>query len=207
MPYKYILAVLVVCNFCGLDFQNQGRHEWHCKNRSNHCHRQQSKDILNSNHGESSLLNLTTIEVNVVCNTDHVKCCCGKQCKGLRGLKMQQRNCRVLKKDLDKELTYHIDYGNEPLDSAEDGRINDYIQDLPNIKLSVKLPKSESQWDEVNVYFKATLPVNEINSNNVNDCVSKINNTIYDYFQKAYGNIKNSDVYVYHDIKILANTI
>ena len=30
-------------------------------------------------------------------------------------------------KDLDKEVTYHTDYGNEPLDSAEDERINDYI--------------------------------------------------------------------------------
>ena len=143
--------------------------------------------------------NLTTTEVNEVCNTDHVKCCCGKQCKGLRGLKMHQRSCRVIK-DLDKELTYHIDYGNEPLDSAEDGRINDYIQDLPNIKLGVKLPTSESQWDEANAYFKATLPVHEINSNNVNDCVSKMNNTFYDYFQKAYGNIKSSDVLHYREL-------
>ena len=151
-------------------FQSLGRHQWRCKNRSNHRHGQQREDILNSNHGESSLLNLTATEVNDVCNTDHVKCCCGKQCKGLRGLKMYQRSCRVIK-DLDKELTYHIDYGNEPLDSAEDGRINDYVQDLTNIKLGIKLPKSESHWDEANAYFKATLHVHEINSNNVNDCV------------------------------------
>ena len=92
---------------------------------------------------------------------------------------------------LDKELTYHVDNENELLDSAGDLRINDYIQDLPNIKLGIKLPKSESQWDEANAYFKATLPVHEINSNNVNECVSKINNTIYDYFQKTYRNIKS----------------
>ena len=85
-----ILAVLFVCNFCGLDFQSLGRHQWHCKNRSNHRHGQQSEDILNSNHGESGLSNLTTTEVNELCNTDHVKCCCGKQCKGLRGLKVHQ---------------------------------------------------------------------------------------------------------------------
>ena len=81
---------------------------------------------------------------------------------------MHQPSCRVIK-DLDKELTYHLDYGN---DSAEYGRINDYIQDLPNIKLGVKLPKSESQWDGANAYFKATLLVHEINSNNVNESLS-----------------------------------
>ena len=48
---------------------------------------------------------------------------------------------RVIK-DLEKELTYNIDNENEPINSAEDGRINDYIQDLPNIKLGIKVPKS-----------------------------------------------------------------
>ena len=42
--------------------------------------------------------------------------------------------------------------------------------------------------------------MHEINSNNVDDCVSKMNNTIYDYFQKAYGNIKNSDVSHYREL-------
>ena len=42
--------------------------------------------------------------------------------------------------------------------------------------------------------------MHEINSNNVNDCVSKMNNTIYDYFQKAYGNIKGSDVSYYREL-------
>ena len=156
---------------------------------------------MNSNHGESSLSNITTTEVNKVGNIDHVKCCCANECEGLRGLKINQRSCRVIK-DLNKELTYHV----EPLDSAKGGRINDYIQDLPNIKLGIKLPKSESQWDEANGYFKATLPVHEINSNNVNACVSKMNNTIYDYFQKAYGNIKTimSHIIVSY-IKIFVN--
>ncbi len=32
-----------------------------------------------------------------------VKCCCGKVCKGARGLKMHQRSCRVID-DLEDEL-------------------------------------------------------------------------------------------------------
>ena len=67
-----ISAVLVVFNFCGLDFQSLGRHQWRCNNRSNYRQGQQSEDILNSNHGESSLSKLTTTEVNEACNTDHV---------------------------------------------------------------------------------------------------------------------------------------
>ena len=114
------------------------------KNRANHCHGQQREDILISNHGESSLTNLTTTKINEVCNTDHVKCYCGRQCKGLRALKMHQRNYRMIK-DLEKELTDHIDNGNKPIDSAEGGRVNNYIQDLLNIKLGIELSESESQ--------------------------------------------------------------
>ena len=32
-----------------------------------------------------------------ISNVDYVKCCCGKKCKGLRGLKGHQRSCRFIK--------------------------------------------------------------------------------------------------------------
>ena len=36
-----------------------------------------------------------------------VKCCCGKVCKGARGLKMHQRSCRVIL-GLNEELLEHV---------------------------------------------------------------------------------------------------
>ena len=42
--------------------------------------------------------------------------------------------------------------------------------------------------------------MHEINSNNVNDCVSKMNNAIYNCFQRAYGNIKSNDVSHYQEL-------
>ena len=73
-------------------------------------------------------------------NCSHIKCSCGKVCKGLRGLKMHQRSCRVIS-DLEGEVFESIEeditgsYNNDDA-SGDDNTTNI----LPVIKPGIKLP-------------------------------------------------------------------
>ena len=53
------------------------------------------------NSAQETSKNTEAINVNVNTSTPsncyNVTCCCGKVYKGLRGLKMHQRNCRAIK--------------------------------------------------------------------------------------------------------------
>ena len=50
-----------------------------------------------SNHGPKETLNVTmTAENDPTSIVQTVKCCCGKACKGAKGLKMHQRRRRIL---------------------------------------------------------------------------------------------------------------
>ena len=133
-----ILILFAVCSYCGLDFQSLGRHTWRCKKKTNErdeTHRGNSRGPQSDhNHFET---NLSNASVN---NTYIIKCCCGKRCKGLRGLKMHQRSCRVLY-GLGKELE---DCFEETFENpAEDEKLVDEINEIPNTKPGVKLPKHE----------------------------------------------------------------
>ena len=85
-----------------------------------------------------------------------VKCCCGKVCKGARGLKMHQRSCRVID-DLEDELQQQM---TEALndDNHEDNTdpANPEIspsnteENFPDLKRGIKLPKSPLQWSAAN---------------------------------------------------------
>ena len=50
-----------------------------------------------SNHGPNETINVTmTAENDPVGTVQTVKCCCGKACKGVKGLEMHQRRFRIL---------------------------------------------------------------------------------------------------------------
>ena len=51
-----------------------------------------------------------------VSNCSEVRCCCGKVCNGLRGLKIHQRSCRVLK-GLEQETLDYVEV-NETYDDT-----------------------------------------------------------------------------------------
>ena len=80
-------------------------------------------------------------------NCSEVKCCCGKHCNGLRGLKMHQRSCRVIK-DMSSE-TFEVLEQSDFTDTGQDLESVDW-DSLPNIKPGVKLPKSDDQWKLAN---------------------------------------------------------
>ena len=72
-----------------------GRHSWRCNSKL-----QMDKESFGDNtqqtcpNTEATIANIST---QTPSNCHHVTCCCGKDCKGLRGLKMHQRNCRAIK--------------------------------------------------------------------------------------------------------------
>lgn len=49
-----------------------------------------------------------------------VKCCCGRLCKGNRGLKMHQRSCRVV---LDLNYQLRADLNNAAVTEQESGNV------------------------------------------------------------------------------------
>ena len=119
-------------------------------------------------------------------NVDSVKCCCGKKCKGLRGLKSHQRSCQVIK-GLNEEMVSTID---TEIDEIINDNLDDFIaENLPELKPGIKLPKAETSWKEADTYFRSVLHVGDINISNLNISVKNMNNIIYEYFAKNFGTI------------------
>ena len=77
-----MFLVFVICSFCGRDFVSLGRHSWRCKRRV--IEGQELRTTVNL-----SINILQEDQAPVEC-ISHIKCCCGKVCKGVRGLEMHQ---------------------------------------------------------------------------------------------------------------------
>jgi len=94
-----ILLFLVICSYCGKEFTTLGRHTWRCK--------QKIVQADKANNGDKTNI-LNQEDVNQLPNNGlNVKCSCGMSCKGKQGLKMHQRNCRVVN-GLNKELAANL---------------------------------------------------------------------------------------------------
>ena len=94
-------------------------------------------------------------------NVDSVKCCCGKNCKGLRGLKSHQRSYRVIK-DLNEEMVCTND---TETDEIMNDNIDDFIaENLPELKPGIKLPKTETGWKVADTYFRSVLHAGDVNN-------------------------------------------
>ena len=112
--FIFMLLIFVICSFCGKDFITLGRHSWRCKQRVHHV----EKDNSAGNTSNNTPVNSPNV---VISSRNCVKCCCGKICKGARGLKMHQRSCRVIR-CLDAELF---------ADSEQQS--DDIMENIPNI--------------------------------------------------------------------------
>jgi len=158
-----ILAVFVVCSFCEKDFKSIGRHQWRCKQRvSGHHHASVNTPLL-----QPDLNN-----VDSTCNSGSVKCCCGKVCKGIRGLKTHQRRCRVI-------VGLHGNLYEESLEEIASNE--DIVEQRPTdpggveIEPEVRLPKSDNEGQIANEYFRAHLGGAEIASQNIESVVETLN--------------------------------
>ena len=101
-----ILMVFGICSFCGRDFKSLGRHAWRCKEKLRSD--SESNPALNNCESTSTPIATTLERSKDISNCSEVKCCCGKLCNGLRGLKMHQCSCRVIK-GLEQETFQHQD--------------------------------------------------------------------------------------------------
>ena len=90
-----LFSTLIICGFCGKEFESLGRHSWRCKSKVGN----ERESTLNVNPA----MEMPTQMCLPVKSCKAVKCCCGKVCKGARGLKMHQRSCRIFD-DLEDEL-------------------------------------------------------------------------------------------------------
>ena len=153
-----------------------------------------------SNHGPNEIRNATKDdEQNPTNIIETVKCCCGKACKGAKGLKMHQRRCRIIEGLNDDPLI--MDNSNLEIGSALDERefdshVNMILnqKDIAITKPGIILPKTSEKWNLANDYFKSVFidldfPSDSIDS--IDESVRLINITIYSYFKDHYGIVKN----------------
>ena len=90
------LALFVICSFCGGEFKSIGRHAWRCKEKLKAANNEDPRVSENQDPCISSIsTNLEGNSASSNCSNGH--CCCGKICNGLRGVKMHQRSCRIIK--------------------------------------------------------------------------------------------------------------
>ena len=96
-----LLFTCVICSFCGQDFVTLGRHSWRCKERINHA----EQDNPSTTTSQMPVMQSPNV---VLSKRTVIKCCCGKICKGTRGLKMHQRSCHLndeLCADIEEQMT------------------------------------------------------------------------------------------------------
>ena len=187
-----MLLTCVVCSFCGQDFVTLGRHSWRCKQRINH-------DQSRSGNTEREMPALSNPNIPITQRTV-IKCCCGKVCKGNRGLKMHQRSCQVLH-GLNNELC--ADLEEQIADNPENIITDDHPpttqstldneEITPDLKKGINLPKKDSEWETANDYFKFAIPFNgPIISQDFDSSIRNLNDTIYNYFVDHFGNVETA---------------
>ena len=76
--------------------------------------------------------------------------------------------------------------------------INEITDGLPcnkptELKPGIKLPKTDTQWIEVEIFFRSELHTGDINDYNLTKTIERMNNIIYNYFAKTYGPVKNKN--------------
>ena len=180
-----LFSTLMLCGFCGKEFVSLGRHTWRCKSKLDF------KDKSNDNVVPA--VEIRSQECLPPSSYKALKCCCGKVCKGARGLKMHQRSCRVID-DMEEELQQQM------TDALNDQVYEDSVQSVenvapslnseesyPDLKKGIKLPKSPLQWSIANDFFQLTLSNHPITMQEINKSINTMTTVIYNYFGETYG--------------------
>ena len=144
-----------------------------------------------------------------------IKCCCGKVCKGPRGLKMHQRSCRViddLEQEIQEEMAELLIEQNEDIVHSDTSPVANQ-EDFPLLKKGIKLPRSPSQWTAANEFFKLSFSNNPITTHDLGNNITTMTTVIYNYFSENFGytsNINNAQYerkYESSSIKDLKKTL
>ena len=188
--FLFVLLAGVVCSLCDKDFVSLSRHAWRCKHRITRTERPSAGVDEDANE---------SVAADASSRVCLVKCCCGRLCKGNRGLKMHQRSCGVIL-GLNDQL--RADLNDVVLIDQESGDVGDPLMAsgvpspqpedhcFPEIKKGINLPKCEEQWLTASEYFKSVLSLNPpITVQNLSSCVKLLNDTVYDYFSANFGQV------------------
>ncbi|CAB3986993.1 Hypothetical predicted protein [Paramuricea clavata] len=218
-----LLLSCVICSFCEKDFVSLGRHEWRCNNKIND--RNSNAYSNGTNHSASHGINaepVITPPTTAAVKKSGTKCCCGKVCKGARGLKMHQRSCQVTM-GLNKELLENV-FEQEESNNNCAGDLDDIDttsvyntnqeEEYPELKNGINLPKTSSEWLTANEHFKFSLMSNPpVTSDDLNTSIKLLNDTIYTYFAGNFGFVERlpdkllNDKYKNHSIKDLKKAL
>jgi Reverse transcriptase (RNA-dependent DNA polymerase)/zinc-binding in reverse transcriptase len=184
----------VKCQFCNNDFVSVKRHEWRCKARctsiATDLHTTQE---ISSNHSISASI-LPEQSASVGTTDSETTCVCGRKCVGRRGLKAHERSCAVLKSIMKRSAdqatqqasSHSTDSVNHPSTEARDDPL--VAPPTFSVKPGLKLPKTNDQWTEANLYFKIRFAsylskqIVDLNSE-----VSNIQDEVYNYFATTWG--------------------
>ena len=93
-----LVAVLVICQFCNIDFTSIGRHQWRCKSKLNQGEGEQSNgtNMPFRNSERNSVYERITLRQRTPVNENHVQCCCGKKCFFLFRSERPQKSSKIL---------------------------------------------------------------------------------------------------------------
>ena len=185
-----LVAVLVICQFCNIDFTGIGRHQWWCKSKLNQGEGQQlnGTNMPFRNSERNSVYERITLRQRTPVNENHVQCCSGKKFKGLRGLKSHQRSCRTIRGlngNLFNELQAIDCIESEtPVENALSVTTQAYDN---SVKKGVNLPTMQREWEIANSFFHYELLISELNKVNLNNVTEKFNRIVHDYFHDNSG--------------------
>ena len=193
-PLMVLLFIFAVCSFCGKEFVSLGRHSRRCKSK---LHRE--SESSNARNISSPLLPPESIKV-VTNGCKNVNCSCGKQCKGLKGIKAHQRLCRIIQGlhgnllyDLDNEIEETEAENVEEVETPTSFNICPEVIAKADLKQGIKLPKSNAQWSIANDFFKATFLNSPISAQNLNTAIKEMNDVIYNYFCTTNGPVNSNN--------------
>ena len=134
---------------------------------------------MNIDESTSTPITTTLERSKYISNCSEVKCCCGKLCNGLRGLKIHQHSCQVIK-GLEQETFEYQDINQSYDDTGQlDNEID--LSTMPDIKPGVRLPTSDLDWKLANDFFIGELPLADVNNKPINVVASQMILIIYDY--------------------------
>jgi hypothetical protein len=187
----------VICSFCGKDFVTLGRHQWRCKEKID-----DPNLFVNSNNPTADGISVEPVissPTTSVAKKTGIKCCCGKICKGTRGIKMHQRSCRVilgLNSELLEDLFEQAESNNVDSEDVDDVRHAENLNsnehdEYPKLRRGINLPKTNSEWLTANEYFKfSIISDSPIKCQDLNASINLLNTTIYNYFAENFGYVE-----------------
>ena len=144
-----------------------------------------------SNHSNNvqNLDTLPIIDNNISRSVDLSSCTCGKQCKGLKGIKAHHRSCKKIE-SFNKEIVNDLNSQDIIEDHVDID--SDVFCETPSLKTGIKLPTNDKQWEMATVYIKANINSGEVSSaDNINNCTENVHEIVCNYFAESHGKVDN----------------